>query len=190
MNESQVSRRCSHFKDMHIDRVPLQLLWGVGRQCREQSSELGAPSLLFFLHICSPYLFQGLKCMESALQKQIINCYFLLLLQRLCISGAQKEELLLRERVYVARAHHTYLKSRLPKKFSCRTVLSTLSALFQLLIATPKPFRLRGISNNHLTLLRVTYSIAPQYLGPLQGRLKWLGLGSPEDSFSHAWHLS
>lgn len=110
VNESQVSRRCLHFKDKHINRVPIQLVWGVGGQCREQSSELGAPSMFFLLYVCSPYLFQGLKCMDSALQKQIINCYFLLLLQRLCISGAQKEEFLLSERT-----HHTYLKSRLPK---------------------------------------------------------------------------
>ena len=37
-----------HFKDKHIDPVTIKLVWGVGWQHREHSSELGAAGLLFF----------------------------------------------------------------------------------------------------------------------------------------------
>lgn len=51
----------------------------------------GVPYVLFLLHVCSPHLFQGLKCVELALPEKIIHCYFLLLLQRLPPRDSEEE---------------------------------------------------------------------------------------------------
>ena len=63
-------------EDKRIDQVTIKLVWDIGWQDREPSSEKGAACLLFF-HICLLSLFQGLKCMQSALQKQMFDCCFL-----------------------------------------------------------------------------------------------------------------